>query len=102
MNDTVSINVRPSDQDIIEFCPVIEIFNDGVIEGTEYFTVFLRESEGANLASCQVAIIDIHGGKVYNLCLLTKKSYYFTVGPSDCYETNVTEVTLAQIINDRS
>lgn len=67
MNDTVSIIVSPSDQDKIELCPMIEIFNDGVIERTEYFTVFLRESEGANLASCQVAIIDTNGGKVHNL-----------------------------------
>ena len=73
MNDTVRINVSPSDQDTIEFCPVIEIFNDGVIERTEYFTVFLREAEGANLASCQVAIIDTNGGKVHSLACSQKK-----------------------------
>ena len=60
MNDTVQVNVGPGDQDSLELCPVIEIFNDGLIEKTEYFTVFLREGEGANLAACQVAIIDIN------------------------------------------
>ena len=64
MNDTVRVNVGPGDQDVIELCPVIEIFNDGVIEGTEYFTVSLRPPEGADLAACQVAIIDTDSGKI--------------------------------------
>ena len=64
MNDTVRVNVGPGDQDVIELCPVIETFNDGVIEGTEYFTVSLRPPEGADLATCQVAIIDTDGGKI--------------------------------------
>lgn len=64
MNDTVRVNIGPSDRDVIELCPVIEIFNDGVIEGTEYFTVSLRPPEGPDLASCQVAIIDTDSGKI--------------------------------------
>ena len=64
MNDTVSVNVGPGDQDVIELCPMIETFNDGVIEGTEYFTVSLRPPEGPDLASCQVAIIDTDSGKM--------------------------------------
>jgi hypothetical protein len=64
MNDTVRVNVSPGDQDVIELCPIIETFNDGVIEGTEYFTVSLRPPEGPNLATCQVAILNIDGGKI--------------------------------------
>ena len=63
-NDTVRVNARSGDQDAIELCPVIDIFNDGVIERTEYFTVSLGVPEGADLASCQVAIIDINGGRM--------------------------------------
>ena len=70
MNDTVRVNVGPIDQDVIELCPVIETFNDGVIEGTEYFTVSLRPPEGPDLASCQVAIIDTDSGKIQAIILI--------------------------------
>ena len=49
---------------MIQLCPMIEVFSDGVIERTEYFTVSLRVPEGADLASCQVAIVDTDGGKI--------------------------------------
>ena len=108
MNDTVSVNISPIDQDVIELCPVIEIFNDGVIERTEYFTVSLRVPEGADLASCQVAIIDTDGGKVSRMknldCSLKISQYHYTqstAGPTDCYGATVTEVSLAQVIDDR-
>ena len=104
MNDTFRVNVSPSDQDVIELCPVIETFNDEMVERTEYFAVSLRTSEGLDLASCQVAIIDRNGGKVHaESSLLIKNvttSLYSIAGPSNCYEVAVTDVSLTRVIND--
>lgn len=61
-NTNTTVTTPPSDQDLVEVCPSIDINSDVVVERTEYFTASLYLPGGMLVASCPVAIRDGNGG----------------------------------------